>query len=766
MDADGKTVAQESFSSNDTLSIPVHNPSKWSAEYPYLYTLLLEHRDEFGETTEWISQNVGFRSVELKNGLFLFNGKPIKLKGVNRHDHHPELGRVVPLEWMEADVKLMKQHNINAVRTAHYPNDPRFYDLCDKYGLYVIDEADLECHGFTVIDDWDQLSQNPDWKEAYLDRMERMVERDKNHPSIIMWSLGNESGFGENHTAMANWVKNRDPSRLVHYEGEARLLMGEKGHENSPSRDPEASDVHTTMYTSIDTMEHLGTKTDLQKPHILCEYAHAMGNGPGNLKEYWDTFYRYDRLQGGFVWEWLDHGILRYTDDGEAYYAYGGDFGEYPHDSNFVIDGLVMPDRTPSPALLEYKKVIQPLKVEALDVKQGRFQVANIYDFIDSGHLHASWTVEQDGKTIESGTLPLSSIDPQSTTEIIVPWSDYQWEEDSYVTFQFTLAQTTCWADAGFEIAWDQFKLPTYNQLDRVRGIQTFLETQETNDYYMITGEDFRVLFTKNGQLEMWEYQGEQLVERGPSLHFWRAPIDNDIWAQPMWKSKPSFQEWKEAKLQALQSRVNDVQLEEKENKIVILTEKSLAPPSLDWKFQVRQTYEVYADGVIECRSWIVPKGDYPETLPRVGMQLELPSHLKKAEWFGKGPGEAYIDSKEGMRYGKWKKEIRNLSTPYVFPQENGNRHDVSWVQLYSQQETGIKVTGDTTFDFSAHYYDTQDLERAQHTYDLPEHERVTLTLDHKHHGLGSASCGPDVLDKYQLKTTSYEFMMRFEPLV
>ena len=296
----------------------------------------------------------------------MVNGVPVMIKGVNRHDHHPDLGRAVPLDAMRKDVILMKRHNINTVRTSHYPNDPRFYDLCDEYGLYVIDEADLECHGFTVIEDWNQLSGNPEWQDAYVERMVRMAERDKNHPSIIMWSLGNESGFGRNHEAMAAKVREIDPTRLIHYEGETRDIFDKE------ELEPKAADVYSTMYTPVEKMAEVGQKASMKRPHIMCEYAHAMGNGPGGLKEYWDVFYTYKRLQGGCVWEWLDHGIRQKTADGQEYFAYGGDFGDQPNDGNFVIDGLLFPDRTPSPGLLEYKKVIEPVKVEEVDLKMAR----------------------------------------------------------------------------------------------------------------------------------------------------------------------------------------------------------------------------------------------------------------------------------------------------------------------------------------------------------------------------------------------------------
>jgi beta-galactosidase/evolved beta-galactosidase subunit alpha len=320
--------------------LEVKHIKQWNAETPALYDVLVTLHSPSGDVVEVIPQRCGFKNVEIKGGQLLVNGVAVMFKGVNRHDAHPDFGRAVPVSSMIEDLTLMKQHNINAIRTAHYPNDPRFYELCDQFGFYVIDETDLECHGFVYIDQPHLLSDDPAWQAAYIDRMERLVERDKNHPSVIMWSLGNESGFGQNHVAMYEWAKRRDPSRLVHYEGETREIMNECNY--VPDRDPIATDVHTTMYTPIEKMKVIGGLKNLKKPHILCEYAHAMGNGPGGLKEYWETFYAYDRLQGGFVWEWVDHGLRQHSPKGKEYFAYGGDFGETPHDGNFVIDGLVL----------------------------------------------------------------------------------------------------------------------------------------------------------------------------------------------------------------------------------------------------------------------------------------------------------------------------------------------------------------------------------------------------------------------------------------
>jgi len=373
---------------NVQLSAPVEKPRKWSAEDPYLYTLALTLKDSSGAVIQANSSKIGFRRIEIKQRNFLVNGVAIKLKGANRHDHHPDTGKAVSLDAMKQDVLMMKRHNLNAVRTSHYPNDARFYDLCDYYGLYVIDECDLECHGFGSVGDISRISNDPEWEEAYVDRMRRMVQRDKNHPSIIMWSLGNEAGFGCNHEAMARYARSVDPTRLIHYEGD---------------RETKVADVYSVMYPTIEALEKEGKKKDPGdpahkdgKPYMCCEYAHAMGNGPGNLKEYWETFYKYPRLQGGCVWDWIDQGLRKRTADGKSYFAYGGDFGDYPNDRQFVINGLIFPDRTPSPGLIEYKKVLEPVYTHAVDLNAGKIRVTNKYDFISLDRFNMNWQIWSD----------------------------------------------------------------------------------------------------------------------------------------------------------------------------------------------------------------------------------------------------------------------------------------------------------------------------------------------------------------------------------
>ncbi|MCP3738596.1 beta-galactosidase subunit alpha [Rossellomorea sp. BNER] len=743
------------------MDIPVKSPTKWSVENPYLYDLLIILKDSKGKVIEVVPNKIGFRSIELKDGVFLINGVAIKLKGVNRHDHHPDSGRAVPLDSMEKDIVLMKQHNINAVRTAHYPNDPRFYELCDTYGLYVIDEADLECHGFEYVGNINQISDDPDWEIAYVDRIKRMVERDKNHPSIIMWSLGNESGYGRNHNAMYKWVKENDPTRLVHYEGQCRYIMDES--KNEPKRDPTVSDIHTTMYTPIDILEKLGKRTDLNKPHIVCECLHAMGNGPGGFREYWEIFYKYRRLQGGFVWEWKDHGIRQYTDDGKEYFAYGGDFGDTPNDYNFVIDGLVMSDWTPSPGLIEYKKVIEPICVEGVHLEVGKVRITNRYDFISLNHLNLTWSMQEGGMFVDQGTLPIPEVAPGENTILTIPFklpSEIQPNTDYFLNIHFTLAMNTRWANTGFEIAWAQLELPVKKALpiEPILFPKIPLNCTEINNYLLVKGEDFEFVFNLvYGKMDSWSYQGVDLMKEGPKLNLWRALIDND---------HHSAIDWKNDCLNMLQHRVDSVywNTSEGNEKVFITVKARVAPPIFSWGIITKYTYTIEKNGEISLDVQGEPEGYGPKTLPRIGIQMKLPTNLDYVSWYGRGPGEAYNDSKLANRFGVFSSRIEELYTPYAYPQENGNRHDVRWVSLTSARGIGFIVVGVPKIDFSAHYYTTENIDKAQHPYELVKQDFITLNLDHKQHGLGSASCGPDVLSPYQLKNNPFHFQIHLKP--
>ncbi len=726
-----------------SIDIPVKNPNKWSAESPYLYNLVILLKDG-DEVIEAIPSKVGFRSIEVKNGKLLVNGVPIMLKGVNRHEIHPDLGRAVPYYSMKQDIILMKQHNINAVRTSHYPNHPKFYDLCDRYGLYVIDEADLECHGFELIGNINKISNDPKWEGVYIDRIERMVERDKNHPCVIMWSLGNESGFGCNFEAMADWCHKNDPTRLVHYEGDF---------------DVKVVDVVSTMYSSHEKMEEYGKK-DMDKPHILCEYAHAMGNGPGGLKEYWDILYKYSRLQGAFVWEWADHGLRRYTEDGKEYFAYGGDFGDEPNDSNFCCDGLLRPDRLPTPGLSEYKKVVEPVKMEEVDLSQGTILVKNIYDFISLDHGLISWKVLGNGQVFQSGIISIPDVKAGDSKIIKIPVDlnkEYDLKTDLWLKVEFVLAKDTSWANRGHVIAWEQFKLPVKSKkIVLMKENMPNLTVKEDEKYIYIEGYNFHVLFDKiKAQICKWSYEGMNIIRKGPKLNFWRAPIDNDMYV---------VKEWKKKDIHLLHHRIDNVETIFDDKLVIVKADTFISPPNGDWGMECEYIYSIYGSGDMQISTKGNPKGKLPESFPRIGLRMELPVNMFRVKWYGRGPDESYIDSKEANPFGLYELTVDELYTPYVFPQENGNRTDVKWVSFNDNRGLGILAVAEDKFNFSAHYYSIEDIEKAKHLSDLVKRDFITLNVDYAHHGLGSNSCGPEPLPEHRLIPREFEFNIRLKP--
>ncbi|MBI4927765.1 MAG: DUF4981 domain-containing protein, partial [Anaerolineae bacterium] len=510
---------------NLTFQQHIDNPAKWTAEEPNLYQLVLTWTDPSGKILEVIRNAVGFRSVEIKGVLFLVNGKPIKIQGVNRHDTHPDLGHAVSLESMVKDITLMKQHNINTVRTSHYPNDPRWLDLCDVYGLYVIDEADLETHGFYPAGNPNRISDDPEWETAYVDRAIRMVERDKNHASVIIWSLGNESCYGRNHDAMAAWIRSADNTRFIHYEGAGPAPM---------------VDLVSVMYPTVEKLEQEGQRQDDPRPFFMCEYAHAMGNGPGNLKEYWETIRAYPRLMGGCVWEWVDHSVRMQTENGEEWFAYGGDFGDQPNDGDFCVDGLNFPDRIPYPGLIEYKKILEPVVVEGIDLTKGVVRLTNRYTFKNLSDLEGAWKIVQNGRVLQQGRLPELNIPAGSSAEYTLPYRTPKAVAgtETWLQFSFTLGGDTLWANRGYELSNAQLELPLEKAprpMLRTADLpgMTLYEGRKMLHLQSATFElDFDTFY---GRIASWTYQGTELLSRGPQLHFFRAPTDNDIHIGKVW---------------------------------------------------------------------------------------------------------------------------------------------------------------------------------------------------------------------------------------
>lgn len=749
-DAKGTLIFDEERSGNESLVQAVENPLKWSAEAPHLYRLMMTVKQDHN-TIEVIRQQVGFRQIEVVGKQFLVNGVAIKLKGVNRHDYSPQHGRVVTRESIEADIRLMKQHNINAIRTAHYPNSPYFYELCDEYGMYVMDETDLECHGFELTGDYKWISDNPEWKLAYVSRLKRMMDRDKNHPCIIMWSLGNESAFGTNFRAMADYAKTADPTRLVHYEGDFEA---------------EVSDVYSTMYTWLEhdeklTMDQVIQST--QKPHILCEYGHAMGNGPGNLQEYQDLFYQHDHLQGGFIWEWFDHGIETVTSDGKIYYQYGGDFGDEPNNSNFCIDGLLQPDRTPSTSLKEFKKIIGPIETNVVDMDAGIFQLTNRLDFLSTQDYRLVCSFYEDDRLIAAKELDLPAIAARASARIRVTYPTISQKAAGAmytIHFSYRLAHRTAWADEGFEVTHSAFVWHKEPQAKKTIGsAASALNVTQENHIVTISGDGFRITFDDVfGTLLNVMYNNHEVLQQGPKVNFWRAPIDNDMYLIRDYKEKYFMHLWHEM--------VRNVHYELKDDVFVWEVSTLNGTTNSSWYYEILHRYEINGAGEINYSIAGLASGrkeNAPAMLPRIGVTMQMNKDYHQVSWRGLGPHENYPDSRQSCYQGVFHQDVADLFVNYVKPQENGNHMECDWIGLSSSNQ-GVLYQAEDTVNFSASYYEDTDLEHAKHTIDLQPRDYIVLHIDYMQNGLGSNSCGQDQLDKYRCKFEDFHLAFTMKP--
>nr|WP_284703640.1 glycoside hydrolase family 2 TIM barrel-domain containing protein [Clostridium swellfunianum] len=745
-DASGKAVVQGEvvIDGSGSIDFKIDEPILWNAEKPYLYKLFVYSGEEV------LVFNTGFRRVEIKDSAFMINGKPVKLKGVNRHDSHPELGQTIPLNHMINDLMIMKRNNINTIRTSHYPNDPRFLDLCDEYGFYLVDEADLECHGVQHAGDFHMLTKNPQWEKAFMDRAERLVERDKNHASVIIWSMGNESGYDVNHMVMADWTKKRDNSRLIHYEGAASIYGG--------NLNAECLDMESRMYASTEFIEEYAVNDGNKKPLFLCEYSHAMGNSPGDLKEYWDIIYKYPKLMGGCVWEWCDHGIKTTNREGLEYYAYGGDFKDMPNDGNFCLDGLVYPDRTPHIGLLEFKKVIAPVRIEEEDLKQGTIKVTNLYDFINLSHITLQWKIEKDGMTIEQGEISDLDILPQSSAIIKLP---YNLPEESISKFFITIfalqKKSTPWAERGHEITFEQFELPVTKILSNDNKYSSYIKLEEAGNLVKVEGFDFYHVFDLyEGSFIRISKNNVDMIKGQPKFNIWRAPTDNDRRVKLKWMEEG----YDIVKTHVYESKV----LEVNESSVKISVDFSLGGytklPILHGKtvWTILGTGEIMLDVRVNVREGLV-------FLPRFGLQLEMPEGNEEVEYFGNGPHENYIDKKHSTRIGKYLTTVDGMFENYLRPQENGSRCENDWLIVSNEQGMGLKFIAASGFSFNASHYSPEDLAAAGHPFELRKRKETIVNIDYKMSGVGSNSCGPELLEKYRLDEIKFEFKLRIVPV-
>ncbi|MET8410891.1 glycoside hydrolase family 2 TIM barrel-domain containing protein [Streptomyces sp. NPDC005195] len=721
-DVDGRVTVPAlgiDAATGESVTVPVQ---PWTAETPRLYDGVL------ATAGERVPLRIGFRTVALEDGRIRVNGRAILFKGVNRHEWHPERGRALDLETMRADVLLMKRHNVNAVRTSHYPPHPAFLDLCDELGLWVIDECDLETHGF-VAQAWRGNPVDDDrWTPALLDRAARMVERDKNHPCVVVWSLGNEAGTGRGLTAMAEWIRGRDRSRLIHYEGD---------------HDCRDTDMYSLMYTVHDEVERIGRGLDGGPPErrglpfILCEYGHAMGNGPGGLADYQRLFTSHDRVQGGFVWEWIDHGVK----DERYGFAYGGDFGEELHDGNFVCDGLVFPDRTPSPGLAEYKKVIEPVLID-VRAADGTVRISNAHDFADLAALAFTWSFQADGETVGTGPLAVPALAAGESAVVKLPerpagcggGAETGW------TVRALLAADTAWGPKDHEVAWAQVPLAGRAPIAMTAG-----ERPVRGDGVITLGP--AAFDARTGALRSVGGVGVT----GLRLDVWRAPTDNDDGAA--WQADPRLGPlWRKLGLHRMRHRLEAV--EAGDDALTVRTR--VAPAATD--VALRTAYRWTSDGTgLRLTVSVAPEGGWTLPLPRLGVRLGLAGTADRVRWFGGGPGEGYPDTKSASVVARWESTVDELQTPYVRPQENGARPDVRWAEI-----GGLRVDGEPEFWFTARRWTSERLDAAGHLTDLSAGDTVWVNLDHGQQGIGSQSCGPGVLPPYQLRAAPAEFTFFF----
>ncbi|HEX2100290.1 MAG TPA: glycoside hydrolase family 2 TIM barrel-domain containing protein, partial [Candidatus Synoicihabitans sp.] len=736
-DAAGAVVAQPSVEISAapgseiraTLRADVPDPLKWTAETPHLYQLLLSLEDtKGGATHEVIPVKVGFRQVEIRDGHLLVNGQRILIKGTNRHETDPDRGQAITIDSMIKDIVVMKQHNINAVRTSHYPNQPVWYDLCDQYGLYLVDEANIESHGMGYGEK--TLAKVPEWAAAHLDRTVRMVERDKNHPSVIIWSLGNEAGDGPNFEATSAWIKQRDPSRPVQYEGAA-----ERPH----------TDIVCPMYAGPDDLQRYSAQPRT-RPYILCEYSHAMGNSNGNLWLYWDLIYTRPHLQGGFIWDWVDQSLRqpvaskvprkfeRASREDEAFWAFGGDYGPpgTPSDQNFCNNGLVSPDRVPHPGLKELAHVYQYVHTQLVDPKARVVEVKNWYDFLNLKEVAVlHWQLTGDGRVLQSGSMAAPPIAPRATARVALPVEALRAEPgvEYFLEVSFRLEHDQPWAARGHEVAWDQFKLPDAAPAPALSLADSApLQAAADDTTVKISGNGFAVTFDRlAGTLVSYRVGSVELIQHPLRPDFWRAPIDNDRGR----KMDESQGIWRDAHEDVVIERV---MLDTKDPKrATVVVQSALPRVGAQWE----TTYTVLATSDVVVRGKFIPGASPQPTLPRLGMQMVLPAGFDRIAWFGRGPHETYID-RQDARVGAYTGTVREqFFSDYSEPGESGNKVDVRWVALRDERGYGLLATGRPLLSANASHHTTDDLQTAEHPFELPRRDFVVLNLDWKQQGVG-----------------------------
>ncbi len=840
-DREGFSVANQTLTSDQfTTSIlfNVPNALPWTAETPNLYTLIISLSSSDG-SKETIARKIGFRTIEVKNGQVLVNGVAPLFKGINRHEFDQHNGRTIDEASMIEDIRLIKQYNFNAVRTSHYPNQTRWYELCDEYGLYVMDEANVESH-----DLWMNYNKSPvkypEWKEAIVARGVAMAERDKNHPSVIFWSLGNEAGYGPNLDAMGDAIRALDLSeRPIHYESKdigAGMKEVEKanifgkikaGSQIIKKMDgPAPQEIGSTMYPMPEKAEKQAL-ADPSRPYIICEYAHAQGNSTGHFKEFWETFEKHPNMQGGFIWDWVDQGLVKTDENGTEFFAYGGDFGDKVGDSNFCINGLLFPDRQPKPALEEVKKAQQFIKITKEE--NGVYKITNNYYFQNLDSMKAQWIIESEGRVVKEGDLNIEGLAANLSKEFKIPFDipKSTIKKDYHLTIRLLLKEDQLWAEKGHEIAWEQFVLQEGNEtVFEIDEKGKAIEMDEKGETLDFTNDLFSVSFNpKTGLLENYVQSGQQLFEQGPKPNLWRAPTDNDRGVEYNPILVFNGKHWKNMELDKMQNKVSNYLAERvSENEWKINVKGALK--SSVTSFSYENNYTLYGSGAIKVDHKITPPKffgaigksafwggaigsilllllillivkmvqgkllmflllllpgilflaalgalgfglkDYFQMKPlaKIGMQMQIPSNYQQVEWYGRGPLENYPDRKDGSKVGVYSGTVDQQYVPYVRPQENGNKTDVKWLKISEENGDGLLVEGDN-LNFSVHNYTLENLTEADHTNDIKKADFVTLNIDHQTSGVGGCSFTYNYKEEYLLKQSEYNYSFMLQPI-
>lgn len=758
-DADGNKLEEQTY--EGAVSFDIFNPILWNSEQPYLYTLILETENEV------IVEHIGIREIHVEGNVVYINGSPVKFRGVNRHDSDPVTGFVISVEQMKKDMEMMKQYNFNAIRSSHYPNVPMFYQMCDKYGFFVINEADNESHGPWMLyykndtdaeraGRWNEMiSDNPEFEEATLDRTRKLVLRDKNRPCIVIWSMGNECGYGCTFEKALEWTKKYDPSRLTHYESAYYKGFRRK-------YDYSNIDLYSRMYPAFeDVLTYVNSNPD--KPFLMVEYCHSMGNGAGDYEDYFQLIDKYDCMCGGFVWEWCDHTIYKgKTEDGRVIHYYGGDHDEYPHDGNFCMDGLVYPDRTPHKGLLEFKNVHRPARVVAYDQVTGKAVLKNVMNYVDlKDYLNISYELTVDGEVISAGNIEeVPHTAPYQTSEICVPVTIPE-KGRVYLKFYYSLKTADAFRKEGHVLGFDEILLTngdSRNQTslkwkeDAANSSKTLQEVKvsDTARYLIIEGSTFKYVYSKlKGVFEQLVADGKELLERPMEVNIWRAPTDNDMYIKL---------EWMKALYDRAEARAYTTEYVQNAEAVEIHTAMSVGAVTVQRILSIDAVWKINNAGQISVKMDIAKNEEFPE-LPRFGLRMFIPAELNQVTYFGLGPEESYEDKRRAASHGKYCQSVSELHEDYIRPQENGSHADCDYVMIEGNGFS-VKAFNDTTFSFNVSEYTQEELTEKKHNYELVPCGSTVLNLDFRQNGIGSNSCGPRPQEKYRLDEAQFTYTM------